>query len=417
MRGCRRHLGPSRWLDRGPWQRVRRLVTLGVALACGGGCTEPAVAPSEERALVLVESVPIDVDGFELEAAPATHAVWLDLVRGAQTTIDVASFYVSNREGGRLEAVLAGMEAAARRGVRVRLLVDAAFADKYPAELERLERTIAVRRLDAASVMGGVQHAKYMVVDGRSLYVGSANFDWRALEHIHELGVLVKAEPLAAALGQVFQLDWELAEGETAAPPRAVRWPAVEVNGERVSLWASPRGWLPDPSSWELMRLIGAIRRARMSVAVQLLSYDADYRDGTPWRELHAALLAAAGRGVRVRLALSHWQQRHMDAVQELQRVDGIDVALVEVPPHASGFIPFARVNHAKYMVIDGELSWIGTSNWQGDYFYRSRNVGLVIEGAATAARLEALFEKVFTGAHARRVDPDATYAEPKIGP
>lgn len=40
--------------------------------------------------------------------------------------------------------------------------------------------------------------------------------------------------------------------------------------------------------------------------------------------------------------------------------------------------IPFARVNHNKYMVTD-KVAYIGTSNWIGDYFVNTAGVGLVL--------------------------------------
>ena len=41
--------------------------------------------------------------------------------------------------------------------------------------------------------------------------------------------------------------------------------------------------------------------------------------------------------------------------------------------------IPFARVNHNKYMVTD-RTAYIGTSNWSGDYFTDTAGIGLVMQ-------------------------------------
>ena len=60
-----------------------------------------------------------------------------------------------------------------------------------------------------------------------------------------------------------------------------------------------------------------------------------------------------------------------------------IEVKLVTIPEWSGGFIPFARVIHAKYLVVDAEHSWLGTSNWSKDYFFKSRNVGIVVNGLA----------------------------------
>ena len=41
-------------------------------------------------------------------------------------------------------------------------------------------------------------------------------------------------------------------------------------------------------------------------------------------------------------------------------------------------------------------LAWLGTSNWEGDYFTKSRNVGLILEGAPIAKALAKFFDDGF---------------------
>jgi phospholipase D3/4 len=38
--------------------------------------------------------------------------------------------------------------------------------------------------------------------------------------------------------------------------------------------------------------------------------------------------------------------------------------------------IPFARVNHNKYLVTD-KAAYIGTSNWSADYFLFTAGIGI----------------------------------------
>lgn len=40
--------------------------------------------------------------------------------------------------------------------------------------------------------------------------------------------------------------------------------------------------------------------------------------------------------------------------------------------------IPFARVNHNKYMVTDN-VAFVGTSNWSGDYFTDTAGIGFIL--------------------------------------
>ena len=96
------------------------------------------------------------------------------------------------------------------------------------------------------------------------------------------------------------------------------------------------------------------------------------------------------------------------------QVLPNIDVKLTTLPEHSGGFIDFARVCHSKYMVVDAEKTWIGTSNWSGDYFYQSRNVGLIVEGVSFGKALDDYFVRGWTSEYAYSVDPCKEYTPPR---
>jgi len=90
---------------------------------------------------------------------------------------------------------------------------------------------------------------------------------------------------------------------------------------------------------------------------------------------------------------LSEWNEKKAGAIKALQEA-GAEVRILAIPKWSGGEVPFARVVHAKYMIVDGGArAWVGTSNWEADYFYASRNVGVIMEGGKTPTRLEAVFE------------------------
>ena len=384
-------------------------------------CAPPvASAPRAQGEIVLVESAPIETN-LDHPDIPDAHEVWAEMIRGATHTLDIAEFYLSNAPNSRLEPVIQAIEAAADRGVAVRLLVDAMFGKRYPETIERLaaHRGITVRRFDVGRVMGGVLHAKYFVVDDREAYLGSQNFDWRSLTHIQEMGVRLRDPAATAAYAQVFAMDWALAGGEAGPKTAATPLSFTEITaGREVTITPvfSPKGFLPDPKSWELPYLIGLIDGAKRSVHVQVLTYKTTSRDGSPFPDLDDALRRAAARGVEVKLLVADWSKRRgtVEGLQRLARVPGISVRFLDIPAWSGGFVPFARVAHAKYMVVDGAHSWVGTSNWEGDYFTKSRNVGIVVRGEAFGAQLERVFHHGFQGPYAEAVDPAQTYEAPK---
>lgn len=385
---------------------------LAIALPAGARA-EPAAAPTVE----LVETAPIETT-LDHPDLPEAADVWRQMIAGARHTIDLAEFYVTNAPNSRLQPVIDALVAAAARGVMVRLLVDDGFARHEAATLEALAAThaLAIRRLDMHARAGGILHAKYFVVDGADAYLGSQNFDWRSLTHIQELGVRLRSAALAGVLANLFETDWALAGGGAAAARTHAhatnRFPLVAGEGASRSELTpvySPRGWLPDEKLWELPRIVAMIDGAKTSVRVQLLTYK-------PFAELDGALRRAAARGVTVELLVSDWCKRKgcVEGVQRLALVPHVAVSFLSLPAWSGGFIPYARVAHAKYLVVDGAGAWIGTSNWERDYFYASRNVGLLVAGGRIPPRLDAFFGDNWRSPYATRVDPHAHYEPPR---
>jgi len=403
---------------------VRRLLALPLALAVACRAAPianvaPGLSPNVERGasgapIELVETAPVEttLDHADL---PEAFEIWRSMVDGAERSLDFAEFYASDEPGSRLEGVVESVERAAARGVRVRFLADSKMAQTYPATLDRLAAHGAdVRHFDVGTRMGGVLHAKYFLVDGREAFLGSQNFDWRSLEHIQELGVRVRDAEAVRELGSVFAMDWALAGGGTKPEPVSA---ASTVAHGPIEFVASPRDWLPPGVEWDLPHLVALIDGAERTVCVQLLTYRADLEGERAFRDLEDALLRAAARGVRVRLLLADWCKRAstIGGLQRIEPVANLEVRLVTIPPSSRGFIPFARVIHSKYLAVDARDAWVGTSNWERDYFFRSRNVGVVLHEPALAGRLERFFEDGWTSTYATPVDPKARYAPPAI--
>jgi len=70
--------------------------------------------------------------------------------------------------------------------------------------------------------------------------------------------------------------------------------------------------------------------------------------------------------------------------LRSLDQLDGITVKAFVVPSVGNQTrIPYARVNHNKYMVTD-HIAYIGTSNWSGDYFISTAGVGMIFNQTAS---------------------------------
>ena len=371
----------------------------------------------------IVESIPVGttLDNPEIRN---TQEVWLEMIGRARKTLDLEQYYISDESGKRLEAVLAAIDAAAGRGVKVRVLVDARMYRTYPASVDKLAQrpNIEVRRIDFGPIAGGIQHAKYFIVDGREVFVGSQNFDWRALEHIHELGLRISDSQIAAAYGDVFDLDWRLASLapeaiKTFSVPRKTYRIPIRVAGAEGQVaflcpTFSPLGFIPDPALWDERAIVELVDGSQRSLSLQFLSYSPADRQGDRYAEIDDALRRAAKRGVKVRMIVSDWEKGSsaVAALKDLAEVPNIEVAFTAIPEWSGGYIPFARVEHCKYIVADGAKFWLGTSNCEKSYFYGSRNLGIVCTSPNLAGALSNIFLKSWNSPYKELITKSGEY-------
>jgi len=385
---------------------------------------------SQER-IQLVESVPVETN-LGIPETARTLNVWLDMINSAETSLDIEIFYLSHEPGESLEEIISAAESAAKREVKVRIIVDAKFYNIYPETLQELNsiKNIEARKIGFFNEMNGVQHAKYFIVDSKEVFLGSQNYDWRSLKHIHELGVRVHQPELAELLISIFEMDWQLSEGDdnhfnihqskipeekqiNSTNPATVNW-----QDETVSIFPtlSPNSLVPEGLEKDEVQILNMINNAREKIYIQLLSYEPEYR-GEFYPDIDDALRAAAVRGVQVKLLVSDWNKRQpgIQYLKSLKVLQNIEVKLSTVPAYSSGFIPFARVEHCKFMLVDDSLSWIGTSNWAKNYFHNSRNLALVFKSRHVNDLIEKVFLNSWEGSYTYFVDPAEDYEPPRI--
>ncbi|MBI5245573.1 MAG: phospholipase [Elusimicrobia bacterium] len=367
----------------------------------------------------LVYSYPVETTLAENDLSLAQD-VWPKMFDAAKTSIDVEQFYITPSTGEPLEASLKSLERAAKRGVKIRFILEKKFEKNSLDGIARLKAIpgLDLRILEWSKINGdGIIHAKFFIVDGAQAYVGSQNFDWRALKHIHETGLRVSDPVIAKNVQRVFDHDWALTEDPGNLKLDEQRDPTFERGG-RAYLVASP--WRRNPSGVgdSQSELVTLISEATSTVSIQLLDYNPT-TFGRPKRwygPIDSALRDAAVRGVKVRLLVSHWNtdEPAISHLKSLSLVPGVEVRIITVPEAKQGTIPFARTAHSKYMTADGMVAWVGTSNWAGGYLDQSRNLELVVKDAALAARLAAMHEHLWTSAYSAPLEVLKAYSKPR---
>lgn len=340
--------------------------------------------------------------------------------------IDIEQFYVADQAGSVMDKVIESLGAAGQRGVQIRfLLEEKGLKLSDPNTLERLRSipNLTLQVLPYARLTGsGIIHAKFFVVDGQQAFIGSQNFDWRSLEHIHETGLRIDEPGVVRQVQAIFDQDWRaqaaLAEGKPAPIPEP--GPAASAVGNY--LVASPQRYNPPgviDSQLELPRLLAA---ARQEVRVQLLDYAPLSYGPDKARPYYAvidnAIRSAAARGVSIKLMVSDWNTGMPEVayLKSLALVPNVQVRVVTLPVAAQGFIPYARVIHSKTMDIDDQVAWVGTSNWLGGYLDNSRNLEVVMHDSSMASRIGALHRQLWDSPYASPLEIGRDYPEPHPG-
>lgn len=365
----------------------------------------------------LVQSVPVGTN-LEDPRMPLARDVWPEMIRSATRTLDLAHFYVTNGPDPKtspLEPTLAALEAAGARGVRIRILLATRMLDQDPVSVARLRKIPGAqfRAFDFGAENRGILHAKYFLVDGREAFVGSQNLDWRSLQHIHETGLRFSTPDLVKPLAAIFETDWAFA----ATHIRPEHLAAVTATARSTyELVASPPFLNPPGVRPALPALEELLGLAKSRIRVQLLTYSPVTGRVNHWPILDNALRAAAVRGVRVELLVSDWnlEAPAVDHLKSLALVPNLEIRIASIPDLATGLIPFARVIHSKYMTVDGEILWLGTSNWSRDYFTASRNVEIIAREKDLAVQADGIFERLWNSRFSTRLDPGKSYTPRK---
>ncbi|XP_004921723.1 5'-3' exonuclease PLD3 isoform X2 [Bombyx mori] len=372
---------------------------------------------SDECRLSLVESIP---EGH-MYPPNSTHLptknVWLDLIDEAQSKIEIASFYWTLRfneeypynssiEG---EQVFQALYAAgAKRNIKLKIAQNWPTKSMPNIDTEYLvkKKAAQVRSLNFSKLLGsGVLHTKFWIVDRTHFYIGSANMDWRSLTQVKELGVVAfNCSCLATDLGKIFDVYWMLGEPNAVIPDT---WPSElntdinmkypinisdSVHNYGAYITSSPPPFSPLGRTDDSDAIVSIIQTAEQFVYISVMDY-IPATIYTPkllfWPKIDDAIRRAALENrVKVRMLISWWKHsspaedhflRSLTALSQAYPRLNLQIKRFVVPSTPDqDKIPYARVNHNKYMVTDTS-AYIGTSNWAGDYFTNTAGVALVV--------------------------------------
>ncbi len=329
------------------------------------------------------------------------------------------------------EHVAVALERAARRGVKVYLVMDGVGTPNL-ASPWRERFTAAGLEWRIFSPLGWLGmlipsrwrrlHRKLCVVDGTIAFCGGIN----VLDDYHDphLGTLatprldfavrVTGPLVQSALEATVQFWWRFQSVRTIRHgDLAQGWQVLQklVSAEPVAVpepTFTPVGTHRNASAQLLLRdnlrnrtaIERAYRKAIGEARREIIIANAYF---LPGRKLRKALTLAAKRGVRVRLLLHGRYEYFMQYYATRPVYQTLLAAGVEIHEYCVGFL------HAKVAVIDAHWATVGSSNLDPLSLLLAREANVVVDDVSFASDLRARLELAMLQG-ARPVDPD-TYA------
>jgi cardiolipin synthase A/B len=334
---------------------VSALLAALACLACGGAPVAIVTTGGTTSAPTCSSS--------SCTAGPGTHAVRVfvepqagatpivQAIEGANTSIRLEVYILTST------SVMRALDDAARRGVDVRVLLDAA---PYGEGSVSPQQTI--ERLNAAGVQAKPSdpayhytHEKAMVVDGSTAYIMTCNLSKSGLGGSssatnREYGVIDTDRADVAEVSAIFQADWDRTTPQLTDP----------------NLVVSP----VDARS----KLQGLIASAHQALQIE----DEEMVD--PQSE--SALVAAAQHGVLVDIVLpSPGSGASLSADVQRLLSGGVRVHF------ATGLYM-----HAKLIIADGSRAFVGSENFSANSLDDNREVGVVLSDPTALSILSSTF-------------------------
>ncbi|MGL9760227.1 MAG: cardiolipin synthase [Symbiopectobacterium sp.] len=310
-----------------------------------------------------------------------------DTIKGLVRDIDLAHsniemvFYIW-QPGGVVEQVTTALKKAAQRGVTCRILLDSTgsvdfFHSTYPLQM----REAGIEVVEALKVnlfraflrrMDLRQHRKVALIDNRIAYTGSMNMvDPRFFKQDVGVGqwvdLMVRIEgPITTTIGIIYCCDWEMETGQRLLPPPPdiSLMPLEQERGHTVQVIASGPGY---PEDMIHQALLTAVYSARHQLIMTTPYF-------VPSDDLLHAICTAAQRGVDVSIILPHKNDSVLVGWASRAFFNELFAAGVKIYQFQYGLL------HTKSVLVDGQLSLVGTVNLDMRSLWLNFEITLVID-------------------------------------
>jgi cardiolipin synthase len=334
------------------------------------------------------------VKGNSLELLPDYSASLEEMVSAideARSTVH-AEFYIMSVDD-ETEPIFEALERAHARGVLVRVLFDQVATGRIP------QSRLVGKRLKAAGIdyramlpfqpWRGVyqrpdlrNHRKLLVVDSKVAFAGSQNIIERGYRRSHRTGLqwldlMAKLEgPIVDGIETLFVTDWFHETQTLIDTPRALE------RSKSGDAWVQlvPSG--PAVEGESNLRLFNALMYGARDHILIVSPYL------VPDDSMRYAITSAALRGVKVDVFVSEVSDQPLVFHAQRSYYDELLASGIRI-----WLYPHPTVLHSKFIVVDGEVAVMGTSNLDMRSFSLNLELSLLILGEKEGTELATLAE------------------------
>ena len=343
---------------------MRRLTLLAL-VALAGLCTcpaphKPAPAPVPVPAS---EVAPLVDPALELLVTPSPegHQPFVRAIDDARQSIAMTMYHLTDAD------VVAALVRAAGRGVSVRVILDGKSLGPGQAANRRAadELRAGAVEVQASSAAFSITHVKAMVVDGAVAFVTAINLTHDA-DRTLDLGIVTRDRAIVADVTALFEADWDNARtgGHTTPARHAASLVVAPVDARA--------------------KLVALIASAHHDLLVTVENL------GDP--QIEAALAAAVGRGVTVRVIVPACD-KIPDKLYDLSAAQKLGAAGVAIRMMPAPETPEQPYMHSKMILADGAVAYIGSVNFTVNSTMHARELGVIVASPSAAARIRTIFD------------------------
>jgi cardiolipin synthase len=308
-------------------------------------------------------------------------------IDAARSTVHFETFLW--HEGAIGDQLAARLAAAARRGVEVRVMLDASGTRPMKDGLREMMRQAGCRvesfhQLSFADLgrINNRTHRKVAVIDGRIGYVGGHCIapEWtgnaRHKKEYRDTSVRVEG-PIVGSLQSAFAENWIEETGQVTVGEKYFPQPVPAGTSDAYVVYVTPQG---NASTVELLYYLAVIS-ARSRLIIQNPYF-------LPDPEMAVALGEAVKRGVDVSVMLPAVEVTDSAIVQHAShhRFGDLLQRGVKIFEYQQTLL------HQKVIIVDGQWACVGSTNFDDRSFELNDEITMAIIDPVVAARLEAAY-------------------------